>query len=147
MILNYLMMKKYRYVLFIGLIVLIAGACRQNDLDELKPIQNTDRDISGAGANTGDATAGNEIVKVPFKISLSGPATKAFQVGITLNNDTVTKLIANGSLKNTVILPAGAIDYDGVINVAFGADTATSVASVRLSAIEANYGKNVAFAF
>lgn len=141
------MMKKYRYILFIGLIVLIAGACKQNDLDELKPIQNTDRNVSGAGANTGDATAGNEIVKVPFKISLSGPATKAFQVGITFNNDTVTKLIANGTLKNTVILPAGAIDYPGVINVAFGSDTATAVASVRLSAIEANYGKNVAFAF
>ncbi|WP_114936942.1 PA14 domain-containing protein [Mucilaginibacter endophyticus] len=141
------MMKKYRYVLFIGLIVLIAGACRQNNLDELKAIQNTDRNVSGAGTDANGIVAGNEIVKVPFKISLSGPATKAFQVGITFNNDTVSKLIANGTLKNTVMLPAGAIDYDGVINVAFGADTASSVASVRLSAIEANYGKNVAFAF
>ncbi len=140
-------MKKYRYVLFIGLIVLIAGACRQNNLDELKAIQNTDRNVSGAGTDANGIVAGNEIVKVPFKISLSGPATKAFQVGITFNNDTVSKLIANGTLKNTVMLPAGAIDYDGVINVAFGADTASSVASVRLSAIEANYGKNVAFAF
>jgi len=141
------MMKKYRYILFIGLIALIAVACKQNDLDDLKPIQNTDRNVSGAGANTGDAITGNEIVKVPFKISLSGPATKAFQVGIAFNNDTVTKLIANGTLKNTVVLPAGAIDYPGVINVAFGSDTATAVASVRLSAIEANYGKNIAFAF
>ncbi|MGF7072703.1 PA14 domain-containing protein [Mucilaginibacter sp. R-33] len=140
-------MKKYRYILFIGLIALIAVACKQNDLDDLKPIQNTDRNVSGAGANTGDAITGNEIVKVPFKISLSGPATKAFQVGIAFNNDTVTKLIANGTLKNTVVLPAGAIDYPGVINVAFGSDTATAVASVRLSAIEANYGKNIAFAF
>lgn len=140
-------MKKYRYVLFIGLIALIAGACRQNDLDELKPIQNTDRNVSGAGTDANGVAAGNEIVKVPFKISLSGPATKAFQVGITFNNDTVSKLIADGTLKNTIMLPAGVIDYDGVINVAFGADTASSVASIRLSAIEANYGKNVAFAF
>jgi hypothetical protein len=142
-----MMMKKYRYGLIIGLFILIAGACRQNNLDDLSLIKNTDRDISGAGANTGGITADNETIKVPFKISLSGPATKAFQVGITLNNDTVTKLIDNGTLKNTVMLPASAIDYASVINVLYGADTATSVAAVRLSAIEANYGKNIAFAF
>jgi hypothetical protein len=141
------MMKKYRYGLLVGLLILIAGACRQNELNDLGLIKNTDRDISGGGVNTGGITADNETVKVPFKISLSGPATKAFQVGITLNNDTVNKLIANGTLKNTVVLPAGAIDYPNVINVLFGTDTAASVATIRLSAIEGNYGKNVAFAF
>lgn len=141
------MMKKYRYALLIGLFILIAGACRQNDLNDLSLIKNTERDISGAGTYTGGITTDNETVKVPFKISLSGPATKAFQVGITLNNDTVNKLIANGILKNAIVLPAGTIDYSSVINVLFGADTATSVATIRLSAIEANYGKNVAFAF
>lgn len=132
--------------MLVGLI-LTAVSCKHNNLEELDAIKNQDRSVSGAGAITGAITKDNETVKVPFKITLSGPASKAFQVGITLNSDTVSKLIAAGTLTNTVIVPNGAIDYPSVVNVAFGADTASGVATIRLSVLEANYGKNIAFAF
>jgi hypothetical protein len=140
------MMKKYICGILAGLI-LTAVSCKHNNLEELDAIKNQDRSVSGAGAITGAITKDNETVKVPFKITLSGPASKAFQVGITLNSDTVSKLIAAGTLTNTVLVPNGAIDYPSVVNVAFGADTASGVATIRLSVLEANYGKNIAFAF
>jgi hypothetical protein len=144
--LNYLMMKKYIYSMLSGLIILATVSCKHNNLEDLDLIKNQDRSVSGAGVITGDITKDNETVKVPFKISLSGPATKAFQVGITLNSDTVSKLIADGVLKNTVVIPNGSIDYPNVVNVPYGSDSATGIATIRLSAIEGNYGKNIAFA-
>jgi hypothetical protein len=141
------MMKNYIYSMLLGLIILSTVSCKRNNLDDVGLIKNKTVSISGDGVVVAGITKTNETVQVPFKISLSGIATKAFQVGITLNSDTVNKLIANGTLKNTVVLPNGSIDYPSVINVAYGADTATGVATVRLTTLELNYGKDVAFAF
>jgi hypothetical protein len=141
------MMKNYIYSMLLGLITFTAVSCKRNNLDDVGVIKNNPVNISGDGVILAGITKDNETVTVPFKISLSAPATKAFQVGITLNNDTINQLIANGTLKNTLILPNGVIDYPSVINVAYGADTATAVAKIRLTPLEANYGKNLAFAF
>jgi hypothetical protein len=140
------MMKNYIYSILLG-ITLITVSCKHNNLDDVGLIKNNAVSISGDGVVVAGVTKDNETVKVPFKISLSAAASKAFQVGITLNSDTVNQLIANGTLKNTIVLSNGAIDYPSVINVSYGSDTATGVAIVRLTALEANYGKNVAFAF
>lgn len=139
-------MRKYIQSMLMGLICLAAVSCKNNDLEEFNPIKNQDRTVSGAGIISGNIVKDNETVKVPFKIALSGPASKAFQVAVSLNSDTVKQLIANGTLINTVLLPNGVIDYPNVVNVGYGDDTATGVVSIRLSALELNYGKNVAFA-
>lgn len=140
-------MKNYIYSILLGLIILSTVSCKRNNLDDVGLIKNKTVSISGDGVVVSGITKTNETIQVPFKISLSGIAAKAFQVGIALNSDTVSKLIANGTLKNTVVLPNGSIDYPSVINVAYGADTATGVATVRLTTLELNYGKDVAFAF
>ena len=145
--LNYFEMKNKIYWVLLWAITLAAASCKQEKLDSLDLLKTADRDISGGGIVAGDVSVSNESVKVPFKITLSGPATKAFQVGITLNNDTVKNLIANGTLKNTIVLPDGSVDYPTVVNVAYGADNGTAIAMVRLAALERNYGKSVAFAF
>ena len=130
-----------------GALALAGVSCKHNKLDNVDLIKTTDRSISGDGIVTDGITKDNETVKVPFKILLSAPATKAFQVGVSFNTDTVTQLIANGTLKDAVIIPASFVDFPSVVNVAFGSDNGTGIATIRLSAIEKNYGKTVAFAF
>lgn len=133
--------------MLLGVIALAGVSCKHSKLDNVDLIKTTDRSISGDGIVTDGITKDNETVKVPFKILLSAPATKAFQVGVSFNVDTVNQLIANGTLTNAVVLPAGSVDFPSVVNVAYGADSGTGVATIRLSAIEKNYGKTVAFAF
>ncbi|GAA4306835.1 hypothetical protein GCM10023149_00240 [Mucilaginibacter gynuensis] len=141
-------MKKINYSVFVGLLALLAVSCKQNKLDDLSAIKTDARSISGDGVITAGITKTNESVSVPFKIALSGAATKAFQIGITLNADTVNQLIANGGLpENTILIPNGSVDYPNVINVTYGSKEGMGTAIVRLSALERNYGKKLAFAF
>ncbi|MBE9583622.1 hypothetical protein IM792_04105 [Mucilaginibacter sp. JRF] len=141
-------MRKVIYVLtilcFAGVII---ASCSKNKLDNVDPLSNEQRSVSGEGIIAEGVVADNESVRVPFKITLNAPAKKAFQVGITLNNDTVVGLISNGTLTNTIVMPAGAVDYPSVINVPYGATSAVGEAVVRLNVLEKNYGKDIAFAF
>ncbi|GAA4913321.1 PA14 domain-containing protein [Mucilaginibacter defluvii] len=126
---------------------IIIASCSKNKLDNVDPIDDEQRSVSGEGIIASGVVADNESVRVPFKITLDAPAKKAFQVGITLNTDTITKLISNGTLTNTVALPSGSVDYPNVINVPYGATSAVGEAVVRLNVLEKNFGKDVAFAF
>lgn len=140
-------MKRYIYIAILGLAVAFVYSCKRSEIQDLKLPDSPNRSITGEGIVIGDVSKDNAYVKIPFKISLSGPASEAFQVGITLNNDTVSGLISSGALTNAVLLPAAQIEYPNVINVAYGTTEATGVATVRLFALERNYGKKIAFAF
>src|SRR5688572_4509296 len=100
-------MSNIRYF-FLG-VVLLAASYKKKDLDRLDLLTTEPRVISASAIVAADISKDVESVKIPFKITLSGPATKAFQVGVTLNNDTVTQLIANGTLKNTVLASSGSV--------------------------------------
>ncbi len=140
-------MKKAIYKTLFWLVALtVVVSCKRSQLDDLHKIDADGQKITGEGIVTGQITKDNESVKVPFRISLSGPAAKAFQVGLTLNNDTVNQLINNGTLTNTILMPNGSVAFPNVIDVKFGTDSATGVAVVRLSTLERNYGKKIAFA-
>jgi hypothetical protein len=129
---------------FLSLIILTTG-CRKKDLQNLGSVTSESRVVSAQNVAAGEITRDNASVTVPFHIRLSGPAGKAFQVAVDLNDDTVSRLIANGALQNTVLAPSGAVYLPSVVNVSYGTDSATGFAIVKLSEVERNYGKNVAF--
>ncbi|NII85020.1 MULTISPECIES: PA14 domain-containing protein [unclassified Pedobacter] len=140
-------MKKIIYALLIGLTIIVgAYSCKESQIEDLKLPDPAGKSITGEGIVVGNVTMDNQFVKVPFKISLSGIAEEAFQVGLTLNNDTVTQLINNGGLTNAVLMPSAAVEYPNVINVTYGTDNAEGVAIVRRSVLERYLGKKVVFA-
>lgn len=140
-------MKKNIYSLLIGLTIIVgAYSCKESQIEDLKVPDPAGKSITGEGIVVGNVTMDNQFVKVPFKISLSGMAEEAFQVGLTLNNDTVTQLIDNGGLTNAVLMPSAAVEYPNVINVAYGTDNAEGIAIVRRSVLERYLGKKVVFA-
>lgn len=139
-------MKKTIYIALISLAIIGVYSCRKSKIEDLTlPDPNT-RSITGEGIVAGKVSIDNEYVKVPFKISLTGVAEEAFQVGLTLNNDTVAQLINNGTITNAVLMPSTAVEYPNVINVAYGTDNSEGIAIVRRSVLERNYGKKVVFA-
>ncbi len=140
-------MKKIIYSLLMGLTIIVgAYSCKESQIEDLKIPDPAGKSITGEGIVVGNVTMDNQFVKVPFKISLSGMAEEAFQVGLTLNNDTVTQLIGNGGLTNAILMPSAAVEYPNVINVAFGTDNAEGIAIVRRSVLERYLGKKVVFA-
>ncbi|KIA91898.1 hypothetical protein OC25_19105 [Pedobacter kyungheensis] len=140
-------MKKIIYTLLIGLTIIVgAYSCKESQIEDLKLPDPAGKSITGEGIVVGNVTMDNQFVKVPFKISLSGMAEEAFQVGLTLNNDTVTQLINNGGLTNAVLMPSAAVEYPNVINVTYGTDNAEGIAIVRRSVLERYLGKKVVFA-
>ncbi|TCD10706.1 hypothetical protein EZ449_07390 [Pedobacter frigidisoli] len=140
-------MKKNIYSVVIGFAIMIgAYSCKESQIDDLKLADSPSRGITGEGIVVGNVTIDNQFVRVPFKISLNGMAEEAFQVGLTLNNDTVTQLINNGTLTNTILMPSTGVEYPNVINVAYGTDNSEGIAIVRRSVLERNFGKKVAFA-
>ncbi|WP_343524648.1 PA14 domain-containing protein [Pedobacter sp.] len=139
-------MKKIIYIALISLTIIGVYSCNKSQIEDLTlPDPNT-RSITGEGIVAGNVSIDNEYVKVPFKISLTGVAEEAFQVGLTLNNDTVTQLINNGTITNAILMPSAGVEYPNVINVAYGTDQSEGVATVRRSVLERNYGKKVVFA-
>ncbi|MBO9675222.1 MAG: hypothetical protein J7577_17375 [Sphingobacteriaceae bacterium] len=139
-------MKKIIYIALISLTIIGVYSCSKSRIEDLTlPDPNT-RSITGEGIVAGNVSINNEYVKVPFKISLTGVAEEAFQVGLTLNNDTVTQLINNGTITNAILMPSAGVEYPNVINVAYGTDQSEGVATVRRSVLERNYGKKVVFA-
>ena len=140
-------MKKIIYTLLIGFTIIVgAYSCKESQIEDLKIPDPAGKSITGEGIVVGNVTMDNQFVKVPFKISLSGMAEEAFQVGLTLNNETVTQLIGNGGLTNAILMPSAAVEYPNVINVAYGTDNAEGVAIVRRSVLERYLGKKVVFA-
>ncbi len=126
-------------------IVVLAMGCKKKDLQDLASVTSEPRIVSAQSIVAGEITKDNSSVTVPFHLKLSGPAGKAFQVAVDANYDTVTRLIASGALQNTVVATSSAVFLPSVVNVAYGTDSATGIATVKLSEVEANYGKNVAF--
>ncbi len=133
---------------FLGLIALIATACRDNiELERFLPVNSDSQVVSADGALLDQMFRDEDLVLVPIKIKLSGVAGKAFQIGIEPVSDTINKLIANNTLQNTVLMPSSYLDYPSVINVAYGTDSATVFVGFKITGIEKYYNRNVAIAF
>lgn len=139
-------MKKIIFALMIAFSGVGIYSCKESQIEDLTLPDTPSKTVSGDGIVSGSVTVSNEFVKVPFKISLNGVADEAFQIGITLFNDTVTQLINNNTIANGLLMPAGAVEYPNVINVAYGDNQSQGVATIRRYVLERNYNKKLAFA-
>jgi len=135
---------KVYFLSTLSLITLMTG-CKKKDLQDLAPLTSEPRVVSAQNIVASEITKDNSSVAVPFHIKLSGPAGKAFQVAVDVNYDTIARMITNGTLQNTVVAAAGSVFLPSVVNVSYGTDSATGTATIKLSELERNYGKNVAF--
>src|SRR5690606_8395717 len=98
--------------------------CKQDDLEEIRPLP-TQPTVVSAGSGIGTISKNNERITVPLEVTLTAPASKAFQVGIQLSADTVIQLINDGVLQDAQALPPNAITLPNVVQIPYGASKAT----------------------
>lgn len=122
------------------------AACKDHGLEDFA-LQKTSPSSVSAGAVAGAIRKDNEKVTIPLKVALNTPATRAFEVGLQFNADTVQGLIDDNTLENTAALPVTAVTLPNVVRIPFGADSAIFEVSVSITELERLYGMNVAMAF
>lgn len=85
-------------------------------------------------------------VDIPLRIALSDAAPARFDIGITVNADTVNGMIARDAIPDGVLL--GQEDYvlPNLINVPFGQQEAVFMLKVNLATFEKYYGQTLAVA-
>lgn len=136
----------------LAIIVIFTASCSKEKLSDVMSTENLpnvslaldDRIDIGNGNNF---TLDHSELTVPVTINFSGTTPKAFNVQITTNTDTVTKLVANGSLPvNTVALEEGTFTFPPVVDIAFGVNSVTFNLQISRSFLEKKHGKNVAVA-
>lgn len=90
-------------------------------------------------------TVSGSDVTVPITLNFSAPTSRAFTVNLTADVDTVAKLITAGTLPaTTVAFPSGAVGVVQTANVPVGVTKFTFNAIINRSAVEKNYGKDMA---
>jgi Carbohydrate binding module (family 6)/Domain of unknown function (DUF1735) len=83
-------------------------------------------------------------VDIPIRIALSDAAPSRFNIGITVNYDTVNQMIANNTLPDGVLLAQENYTLPTLVDVPFGQDHAAFTLKVDLAVFEKYYGKTLA---
>ena len=83
-------------------------------------------------------------VDIPLRIALSDAAPSRFNVGITVNYDTINQMIANNTLPDGVLLAPENYQLPSLVDVPFGQDHASFTLKVDLAIFEKYYGKTLA---
>jgi hypothetical protein len=92
-------------------------------------------------------TLGSQDISIPIPLGLSGEAGQEFTVDVVSKPDTVTTLINNGTLKNTILFDSKSYGIPNPrVRFAAGKSNATLDLTVRLVDLLAEKGKNVAIA-
>src|SRR5690606_1324062 len=117
------------------LLLIFLAACEKKSLENFDLAPTTPTEVS-AGTVVGNIVKSNELITIPVQVTLSTPAAKAFQVGVSLNADTVKGLIENNTLQGVSLLASNAIQLPSVIKVPYGASVATFEITVNVTAIE-----------
>ncbi|MHC8949363.1 discoidin domain-containing protein [Sphingobacterium hungaricum] len=141
-------MTKYKNIqlFFLASMLLTSMACKDHMLDEFSLGGNSVSTVKTSGIS-GPINKTNESVIVPVSIKLDKPASKAFEVSLSINQDSISKLIASGSLPDAVAVTGDAITIPNTAKVEYGSDSATFTISILRTALEKNYGKNVAVGY
>ncbi|MDM8174545.1 MULTISPECIES: discoidin domain-containing protein [Olivibacter] len=143
------MNKRYKLtkpLVFIALLCTMSISCKKEGLDSFALNRNVATTVS-AGEIAGEIVKNSDEVTIPIKVTLSSPATKAFQVGLQLNADTVIQLVESGNLTDVYVLPSNAITLPNAVDIAYGAKEATFEVKIGLSGLERFFGHKVALAY
>jgi hypothetical protein len=133
------------YLACCAVFLLQLWSCKDKMLEDFNTEKTTPVVVS-AGSVSSIIGRDNEKVTVNVGLRLSAPSTKAFQVNLRLNTDTMETLIKSGNLQNTVVLPAGYIKIPNVAEVGYGVDSVFFPVEITMTAFEQYYGKKVAIA-
>ena len=133
---------------FGGILALLVSfvACSDATLEDFALQEDSAVQIS-AGTTPGTIVKTNESLSIPIGITLSRPAGKAFEVGLSINQDTVIQLIAEGKLTGVVALEAAAIMIDNVAKVQFGSDAAQFNIVIARTEVEKHFGEKLAVGY
>ncbi|SEW52977.1 carbohydrate-binding protein [Chitinophaga arvensicola] len=85
-------------------------------------------------------------VDIPLKILLSDAAPARFDIGITVNPDTVAGMIASNAIPDGVLLAQEDYSLPNLVNVPFGQQEAAFTLKVNLATFEKYYGQTLAVA-
>lgn len=128
------------------------SSCKKRDIKgEVIDISNIALSIKSEDGRVVIPTDSNytktpEALTIPLELSFSDAAPKRFNVDVSADNDTINKLISDGTLKNTVLLPSELYELPSNLDAHFGVDHLDFNLKVDITALERNYGKNLALA-
>lgn len=123
--------------------LLFLSSCKENDLERFDPEQVDPRTIS-AGDMDSTIMKDDENITVKLRVKLSQAAAKAFEVGLSVDNQLLEEAIEQGQLTNTLVLQTGSYQLPNVVQIPFGAKEASFSVPINITALERVYGKNVA---
>ncbi|EDM35576.1 alpha-1,2-mannosidase, putative [Pedobacter sp. BAL39] len=124
---------------------MLGVSCKDIGLEDFSPEKSRSVQISAAPL-TSEIFKTQTQVNLDLEVLLSDAADNAFEIDIAANQDTISTLIENGTLENTVMLAPGTYEFPNVLKVAYGVRKHAFKAAVNINAMERNFGKKVAFA-
>ncbi len=132
--------------MFALLLVIMLDGCETKSLEDFSLQDNKLATVSAAGI-AGEVQKTNESIIVPVSVKLNGNASKAFDVGLSVNQDTVQTLIQSGELTAVVAVAPAAITVPNVVKVSYGADSASFEITISRTEVEKYFGKQLALAY
>ena len=144
---------KYSFWLLAAFLGMVVSSCKKNDIQkgEEVTVQNvsvsmktTNGQVMVPEQDTGYTKTASGL-SIPLEVSFSDAVPQRFNIGISANSDTVTKLIEAGKL-DAVLLPDQYYSLPNQLDVLFGEDHADFNLQVDQTALEIYYGKILAIA-
>lgn len=118
------------------------AACDSHDLEDFD-LQGSAPSVVSAGDISGAITKDAEYAKIPIEVTLSSPASKAFQVGLAFDAD-ATEALAASQGDEVVATPSEMLVIPNVVQIPFGAERASFEISANISFLESHFGKKAA---
>ncbi|TJZ61837.1 discoidin domain-containing protein [Sphingobacterium olei] len=140
------MMKIFKIFALIVIVVYSFVACQETNLEDFD-LQAGQGVQVAASTNIGTIAKTNETLTIPVNLKLSGGASKAFEVSLRINQDTVTKQIQEGKLTNVTAIASSSILIDNVAKVNYGSDVAQFEITVARTEVEKHFGKKIAIGY
>ncbi|MBE7175929.1 MAG: DUF1735 domain-containing protein [Mucilaginibacter polytrichastri] len=129
----------------LGTGMLLSPSCKEDDLNfKTEPAPATTAGI-GSGDTAGIAKTPDH-VSIPVVVRLSAPASRAFEINVSANPDTIETLIGNNTLKDTYLLPAGSYTLPNAVAIPYGTSEVRFNMDVTMTTIEKNFGRKLAMA-
>lgn len=122
---------------------LALAACDTQELEDFS-LEHTSSSSVSAGAVSGGISKDAEYVNIPVSVTLSTPASKAFQVGLVFDPEATEHLAESQPAGEAVATPSEMLIIPNVVEIPFGAEQATFEISANTSFLEKHYGKKAA---
>ena len=140
-------MKKHLiYTFSLVSTLLFTNACQESFDEQFQIGTGTTSTISTSGISGGLRKSNNTVI-IPVSIKLDKPASKAFEVKIIVNQDSLDKLVDAGQLNNLVPIQSNHITVPNVAQVAYGSDSAQFNIEITRTILESNFNKDVVFGY